>query len=205
MLGEISDSNTNLSLLGRLRRDPADAGSWAEFVRRYSPQIYAWCRGRGAQEADAEDVTQMVLVKLLGRMGEFRYDPSRSFRAWLKTVTHHAWYDFQKAHQRPGQGSGDSVMVRLLNSVEARDELLQRLEEEYARELLEEASLWVQLRVAPSTWEAFRLTALEGLSGAEAGRRLGMRTSQVFVYKFRVQKLLQEAVSQLDRPEPAPV
>jgi RNA polymerase sigma factor (sigma-70 family) len=197
-LAAVSDSQTHLSLLGRLRHDPTDPAAWAEFVRRYSPQIYAWCRCRGAQEADAEDITQVVLLKLLRRMGEFTYDATGSFRAWLKTVTHHAWCDFQKAHQRPGRGSGDSVFARLLDSVEARDDLLRHLEEEYTRQLLEEATFQVRLRVAPPTWEAFRLTALEGLSGAEAGARLGMRASQVFVYKFRVQRLLQETVSQLD-------
>ena len=26
-------------------------------------------------------------------MATFAYDPSRSFRGWLKTLTHHAWRD----------------------------------------------------------------------------------------------------------------
>ena len=36
---------------------------------------------KGAQqEADAKDVTQMVLVRLAERMRTFAYDPSKSFR-----------------------------------------------------------------------------------------------------------------------------
>jgi RNA polymerase sigma factor (sigma-70 family) len=203
-LSHAQDSATRLSLLGRLRHDPSDVGAWGEFVEHYSPRIYAWCRRWGAQQADAEDITQTVLLKLFQKIGDFAYDSSRSFRAWLKTVTHHAWYDFQKNQQRPGRGSGDSVFVRLLESVEARDDLAKQLEEEWTRQLLDEAMLRVRLRVAPPTWEAFRLTALESLSGAEVGERLAMPPSQVFVYKFRVQKMLQEEMSRLDQIEATP-
>jgi len=60
--------------------------------------------------------------------------------------------------------------------------------------------LRVRLRVAPQTWEAFRLTALEGLSGADAGQRIPMQVAQVFVAKRRVQKMLQEEVARLEGP-----
>jgi RNA polymerase sigma-70 factor (ECF subfamily) len=204
-MGVALDSGTRITLLGRLRLDPTNPAAWSEFVGHYGPKIFAWCRRWGAQETDAEDITQMVLLKLTQKMGDFVYDPSRSFRAWLKTITHHAWYDFRKSAQRPDRGSGDSVFLQLLDSVEARDDLIQNLEAEWTRQLLEEAQARVRLRVAPATWDAFRLTVLEGRSGAEAGQELGMPASQVFVYKFRVQKLLEEEMKRLDEVEAPPV
>ena len=42
-------------------------------------------------------VTQIVLLKLATKLRDFAYDPSRSFRAWLKTVAQHAWLDFLNA------------------------------------------------------------------------------------------------------------
>ncbi len=203
-MSDAAESATRLSLLGRLRYAPTDVVAWGEFVDHYGPRIFAWCRRWGAQQADAEDVTQTVLLKLFQKIGAFAYDPSRSFRAWLKTIAHHAWYDFQKSQQRPGLGSGDSTFSRLVDSLEARDDLVKHLEEEWAREMLQQAMVRVRLRVAPPTWEAFRLTVLENLSGAEAGKRLGMPASQVFVYKFRVQKLLQEEMNRLDQIEAQP-
>src|SRR4051794_14847813 len=193
-----SNSVTRITLLGKLRFNPCDPTAWDEFVEHYSPRILAWCRRWGAQEADAEDITQMVLLKLSQKMGDFSYDATRSFRGWLKTIAHHAWYDFRKNQQRLGQGSGDTQFAQLLDNVEARDDLLKQIDEECARQLLAEAMLLVQLRVAPATWQAFRLTALEGMSGADAGRSLGVPASQVFVYKFRVQKLLEEEMKRLD-------
>jgi RNA polymerase sigma-70 factor (ECF subfamily) len=89
----------------------------------------------------------------------------------------------------------------MLQNVEARANLVKQLEEEFDRELLEEASARVRLRVAPQTWEAFRLTAMEGLSGAEAAARIPMQVAQVFVAKRRVQKMLTEEVARLEQAE----
>src|SRR5947209_2478785 len=55
-----SASQTRASLLSRLRKDPGDSSAWDEFVDRYGPRIRSWCRRWGLQEADAEDVTQIV-------------------------------------------------------------------------------------------------------------------------------------------------
>jgi RNA polymerase sigma-70 factor (ECF subfamily) len=199
-MGGAHDSGTRVTLLGRLRRDPTDQAVWAEFVEHYGGKVYRWCRKWNLQEADAQDVTQNVLLRLAEKLRDFRYDPSRSFRAWLKTLTHHAWSDFVEGRQRPGLGSGDSRVGALLYSLEARADLLQHLDEEFDRELLEEAMGRVRLRVAPQTWEAFRLTALEGLSGAEAAERIPMQVAQVFVAKRRVQKMLREEVARLEGP-----
>ena len=192
-------SRTRVTLLGRLRHDPTDAQAWNEFVDHYGGKVLAWCRRWGLQEADAQDVTQAVLLTLAVRLRDFSYDPSRSFKAWLKTVARHAWQDFLDGRQRPGLGSGDTRVHEQLQSVEARDDLLRQLDDAFDRELLDEAVRRVRLRVEPQTWEAFRLTALEGLSGAEAARRTGLRASHVYVARFRVQEMLREEVQKLDQ------
>jgi hypothetical protein len=60
----------------------------------------------------------------------------------------------------------------------------------------------VRLRVAPQTWEAFRLTAQDGLPGAEVAARIGMQAAQVYVAKRRVQKMLQDEVRVLEGAAP---
>ena len=54
----------------------------------------------------------------------------------------------------------------------------------------------------PHTWDAFRLTALEGLSGAEAGKQLDMKVATVFVAKSKVQRMLQEEMQRLEGAGP---
>ncbi len=198
MVEKSAPSWTNVSLLGKLRRDPDDQQAWREFVERYGPKIFQWCRQWHLQEADAHDVTQTVLVKLTRTLGTFEYDPKQRFRAWLKTLTNHALSDFLASRRRPGLGSGDSQILQVLDGLEARDDLVRHLAEEFDRELLEEALRRVRAKVAPHHWEAFRLTALEGLAGAEAAERLGMKVATLFTTKSKVQKLVQEEVRALE-------
>src|SRR5262249_6197134 len=127
------------------------------------------------------------------------YDPAKRFRGWLKTITYHALSDFLESRRRPGQGSGDSQILQALDALEARDDLVRHLAEAFDQELLEEAMRRVQARVPPHHWEAFRLTALENLSGAEVGARLGMKVATVFTTKSKVQKQIQEEVQRLER------
>ena len=192
-MAEWSDSRTSLTLLEALRQSPNNSSAWEKFVWRYRPMILAWCREWGLQGADAEDVAQDVLARLTEKLAQFQYDPSRCFRAWLKTVTQHAWSDMI-AHRLRGS---DSRMIRRLESLEAQADLKRRFEETFDRELMEMAIAHVQTRVTAPTWEAFRLTALEGLSGAEASSRLSVSVAAIFVSKHRVQKLLKEEVRRL--------
>jgi RNA polymerase sigma factor (sigma-70 family) len=195
-----SSAQTSGSLLGRLRLKGADPADWVEFVRRYTPLIREWCHRWKLQEADAEDITQIVLAKLTAQIGSFRYDPGLSFRAYVRTVTHHTWCDFLESRKRPGaSGSGDSAVLERLESIAARDDLIGRLAEAFDYELLEVAIARVRLRVEPRTWEAFRLTAREGLSGTEAAALIGMEVATVFKAKSKVQKMLRDEVHRLDK------
>lgn len=114
---------TSHTLLMRVR-DIEDRKAWNEFVDRYAPLIFNWCRRLRLQETDAADVTQEVLYKLVKAMREFRYDASRgTFRAWLKTVTSNAVRDLVQKWRQPGQGSGDSGVFQLIGSVEDDESL----------------------------------------------------------------------------------
>jgi RNA polymerase sigma-70 factor (ECF subfamily) len=197
-MGASPPPSTSPTLLGRLRHDPADQAAWNDFVDRYGRTIYRWCRTWGLQEADAEDVTQNVLLELARQMHAFVYDAKGSFRGWLKTVAYRAWCDFLDGRKRSTTGSGDSAVFRLLDSVEARDELIRQMDDEYDRELLEQAMGRVRLRVQEHTWDAFRMTALDGQSGAEVAQQLQMNIGAVYVARSKVQKMIQEEISKLE-------
>jgi RNA polymerase sigma factor (sigma-70 family) len=197
-MANVSLPTTRLTLLTLLAQDPSDQAGWDEFVERYGRHIYRWCRQWKLQDADAEDVTQNILVKLNQKLRAFAYDPSRSFRGWLKTVAHHAWRDFEESRRHTRPVAGDSQVEDLMLSLEAREDLAQKLEEGFDLELLELAMVRVRLRVAPHTWEAFRLMALEGLPVAEVAAMVHQQVAMIYVAKSRVQKLLQEEIGKLE-------
>ncbi len=194
-----SKFGTQVTLLGRLKAVPNDPAAWAEFVEWYGRKIYVWCRAWGLQEADAEDVTQDVFLNLSVRMQDFRYDPGGSFRAWLKTLTHHAWQDYLTKQQRLGRGSGSDSVVERLATIQARDDLENRLAREFDEELLREAAARVQLRVEPRTWRAFHLLAIEGKKGSEVALSLEMKVATVFVARSKVQRMLHDEVRRLEQ------
>ena len=140
-----------------------------------------------------------MLLKLVNGFREFHYEPGRSFRAWLKTITHHAWHDYLMARRRPGLGSGDSSILRLVNNVEAREDLSVRLQNAFDRELLDEAIARVPPPDRAETWDAFRLLALDDWSGAQAAQHLGMKVATVFVSRGKVLKMIREEVNRLSR------
>jgi RNA polymerase sigma factor (sigma-70 family) len=202
MMAPTQTLSTRVTLLVRLYRSGApDEEAWRDFVGHYGRRIYKWCRHWHLQDADAEEVTQRVLVLLLAKMKDFVYDPSRSFRAWLKTVTHHSWRDLVDGRRGAVAVGGDSGQWDVLLTVAARDDLVERLEREFDRELLEQAMLRVRVRVAPHNWEAFRLTAVDGVDPSEVARRLDMKIANVYAARSNIQRLLRETVAKLEEGE----
>ncbi len=190
----LSDSQTSLTLMELLRQHPWNAEAWERFVLRYRPKIYGWCRAWGLQEADAEDVAQEVIAKLTQKLASFHYDQSRCFRAWLKTITQHTLSDLVEKRSRALGSQSNPIF----ESLEARADLEKQIEEIFDRELLDLAIARVRDRVAPVTWDAFRLTAFEQYSGAETSQMLGIPVASVFVAKHRVQKILKEEIGKLE-------
>jgi RNA polymerase sigma-70 factor (ECF subfamily) len=191
---------TSATLLYLVGLDPGDRVAWARFVELYGTRIRGWCRRWGLQEADADDVTQEVLLRLARTLRTFRYDPARSFRGWLRTVTQHALADFLAERERVCRGSGSDAVWEQLQGVRARDDLIEHLKDQFDSEVVALACARARARVEPQTWEAFRLTAYEGLSGDDAATRLGMSRATVFKARSRVMGFLREEIERLDDP-----
>jgi RNA polymerase sigma-70 factor (ECF subfamily) len=112
-------------------------------------------------------------------------------------VALNAWRDSLDA-RRPDAASGETEVLGRLNQLQARDDLMRRLEEQFDLELLEEARRRVRGRVLPRTWDAYELTAVECLSGAEAATRLGMSVAAVFTAKASVLRMLRDETHDLE-------
>ena len=138
-------------------------------------------------------------MKLAQKLRDFAYDPSRSFRGWLKTVAHHAWRDFVDRPRRAQAAAGDSQVRELLQTLEAREDLHR------------EAGGGLRPRTAgsgqgagPPAGGAAHLGGVppggaRGPAGRRGGRqRCDMQVAMVYVAKSKVQKMLQEEIRKLD-------
>jgi RNA polymerase sigma-70 factor (ECF subfamily) len=144
-------------------------------------------------------VTQAVLLRFLRRAENFEYDHSRRFRGWLRALAHSCWREFEKRQRacHPGAGGDEPACF---DSIQARDDLNELIEAEYAREVLCSAMDRVSNRVEPRTWEVFRLLNVEGLSGEEAAARVGMKLGSAYAASAKVRRMIRE---ELERAEPS--
>jgi RNA polymerase sigma-70 factor (ECF subfamily) len=202
---------TSVTLLRRLWDPRHDEQAWGTFLGRYGPLIHRWCRRRGLQHADADEVSGRVLAKLTTALRTFEYDPAQRFRGWLKTVVDNTVRNFWRelAGRAGGRGSGDSDVQDLLEQVEVPpdlDGLADELDEGLRRDLerADRVTAAVRQRVEPQTWEAFWLTAVEELPAPEAAARLGLSVASVYMAKARVGKLLRARAAELLLANPAP-
>jgi RNA polymerase sigma-70 factor (ECF subfamily) len=182
---------TPASLLERLRR-PGEAAAWSRFVDLYTPLLYHWARRVGLPAAAAGDLVQDVLLVLVRKLPEFHYDPAKSFRAWLRTVTLNRWREGLR--QAPGG--------REVNGIDLADrpgpDTAGAFEEaEYHAYVARRALALMQAEFQPSTWKACWEQVVEGRSAAEVAAELGMSAGAVHVAKCRVLRRLREELDGL--------
>ena len=186
-------NTTPASLLERLRL-PGDVEAWDRFVRLYTPMIHQWARRAGASPEDAADLVQEVLATLLRALPEFSYDPGRSFRAWLKTITLNRWRQWRARTARVVSGNPGGVREPA-DEPEAPD----FEESEYRRYLVGRAVQVMREEFEPATWRACWATAAEGRPAVEVAAELGVTVNAVYLAKSRVlRRLHQELKGLLD-------
>ena len=156
--------------------------------------IYSWARQVGLQESDAADLVQEVFASLVQKMGEFAYDPRKSFRAWLRTVTLNKWRDrCRRRAVRPNEVAGGAAL-EVADSAEASFG-----EVEYRQQLVARALELMRAEFQPTTWKACWEFVVAGRSAADISRELGISENAVHLAKGRVlRRLRQELAGLLD-------
>jgi RNA polymerase sigma-70 factor, ECF subfamily len=184
-------NTTPISLLERLRR-PESRDAWDRFVELYTPFFYYWARRIGLQESDAADLVQEVFSVLLQKLPEFSYDQSKSFRAWLRTLTLNKWREKQR---RAGvrREEGDAALPSLAGS----DPAEALWEAEYQQQLVRRALEVMQREFQPATWKACWAMVVEGKAAAEVAAELGLSPGAARSAKFRVLTRLREELEGL--------
>ena len=189
---------TRASLLARLR-DPQDRAAWQQFVELYGSLVYGFVRQRGLQDADAADLTQEVFLAVAQAAGRWQYDPRKgTFRGWLYGITRNKLATFLQRRQSQPVGSGDSNAQRRLNEEPSPGPDPEAAwEQEFQQQLFRLAAAQVRDAFAPTTWQAFWRTAVEGQSAAGVAAELGLSVGAVYVARSRVLARLIEQVQHM--------
>jgi RNA polymerase sigma-70 factor (ECF subfamily) len=186
--------DTRDSLLLQIR-EPENRLAWEEFVEIYRPVIYRTATARGLQHADAMDLVQTVFIAVAGSIAnwEKRNENSR-FRHWLLRIARNATINAitRQPPDRP-VGGGLPAEDQVIETESAS-----QLDLEYRRQLYLRAAEQVRGKVDENTWQAFELTALQGMAIEETARELGKSPGAVYAARSRIMKQLASLVSKLE-------
>ncbi len=131
---------TKTSLLLRIQ-NPRDEEAWREFVAIYRPVVYRLARMRELQHADADDLSQRVVIAVQRAIGNWQLDPTKGrFRFWLARIAQNAIIN-ALARRPPDAAVGGSSVHELLQKHPLPDhDTQQDLQREYRRSLFRRAA-----------------------------------------------------------------
>ncbi len=188
-MGNVPQSQTG-SRTRAFFQNPTEDG-WAAFVDHYGPRVFSWCRSKGLQSADANDVLQNVLVRLHTSMSKSPWDPQKGLlRIWLKTVTLNALIDY--VQRRRMETHAPDWLDAL---AEGNEQLADELADEEERRV---AQAETQLRVGPKKWQVFHLRVYESQTGEQVAKQLGLSVGTVYNYFGEVSRVLAEEMARLN-------
>ena len=196
---------TQPSLLLRIR-DSSNSTAWNEFEAKYRELISRYCRRRGLQPADCDDVQQIVWLHLSKGLREFEYDPKRGrFRGYLGQVVRSA---IARHFSRPDPADRalDTTMLAITPDCDATspDE---QWEEEWVDHHYRLAMATVRRTFESSSVQIFE-RLLAGDAVATVAETFTTSLQAVHKVKQRIRRRLQELIARQideeDDPDRAP-
>ena len=185
-------NSTSESLLLRLQK-ANDQQAWSRFVRLYTPLLFHWARGTGLQPQDAADLVQEVLTIVFRKLPEFRYDPSKSFRSWLRTITMNKFREFCRRRSV----SRNAATGTVLNFVAADRDAGTSWDVSYQKSLFESAMKMLETEFRPKTWDAVKKFVVENRPAAEIAAETGVSVWTIYAAKSRLMARLREELQGL--------
>jgi RNA polymerase sigma-70 factor (ECF subfamily) len=180
-------------------RDSQNREAWEEFSALYRPIAYRLARQRGLQDADAEDLAQRVLVSVSQAIKNWNKDEERgTFRAWIVRIARNAITNALARRPFDAAAGGTSVLERLENAGDQSADLAAAIEEEHGRAVLRLAAERIRPEFQESTWLAFWLSSVEGMSVDTVAAEIGKSVGVVYTSRSRVMRRLQSVVRELD-------
>lgn len=172
-------TETPHTLLLRLCHHPAER-DWQRFVALFTPLLLRWVRRLHVPERDTEDLLQELFMLLWQQLPTFAYDPTKSFHAWLWTVTHRMVRDWLRRREPRPLANAPLAEVAAPDAVALHDN------EEFAKALVERGLAVIQADFTPTTWAIFTAIAIDDRPGTEVARTFNTTPNAVYLAYSRV-------------------
>ena len=192
---------TQPSLLSRVR-DGSDQAAWREFDAKYRELLLRYCRARGLQQSDAEDVRQLVMMNLAKFLRSFDYSPEKGrFRSYLGRVVRNSISRYFSRPNPADRALDTAVMARVPD--EDPDEADDLWEQEWVSHHYRLA-----MRTIHDTFDSRSVAVFDrlvnGESVADVAETCEMSTQAVHKVKQRIRNRMQELIAAQVREEDQP-
>ncbi len=182
--------STSPSLMKRLA-NTGDDDAWSRFVELFTPLIFYWAQKAGLNSSEASELVQDVICTVFQKMPGFEYNPEKTFRGWLRTVTINKACDLMRRKAKLQEAHG------LEANIETPDAAALFAEAEYRENLVHRALRILKSEFTDATWNAFWQYVAEGRDADQVAKDLEISVNSVYLAKSRVLRRLREEFSEV--------
>ena len=173
-----SDDDELATLVQRVRG--GNSGAFDELARRVRDRVTRWARRVVNDGDEAEDIAQLVLVRMHDRLSEF--EGRSRFGSWLYRITRNVALERRRAEARRSA----LLAKEIAPSSDVTHELTDDADAERIRELV--TAYFDTL--SPRQREVFELVELGDIPTNEVAARLGIEPSTVRVLLLRARRTI---------------
>jgi RNA polymerase sigma factor (sigma-70 family) len=193
---------TRASLLNRIK-DPNDQESWNDFYKTYRQLIYGAARKDGLSDAECQDVVQEVLLTVVKKIKDLKYDPERgSFKGLLRLTTKWRVVDLirkrksAEVHLEREAADGLTDPIDRIRDPHTQ-EIVAHQKAEWAEKLGAVIMERVLEQVNPKHFQIYDAYVLKGWPVSQVMETLGVSRAEVYLAKHRVGQVVKKEGSRL--------
>ena len=195
-----NNESTRSSVL-RAVADTENEAAWQRLFDLYAGFVFSLARAKGLNDADADDIVQVVFTDLARNLPTFQYDRAKGkFRAYLSGLVN--WRVMDKL--KVGKRDADLKASFWEEAKAASSDDNGFAEREWQAAALEEALRRIKPDVNPEHYAVFVASAIEGQDTETVMRLYGISSDNLYQIRKRLTAKLRETVasvlSEMDAP-----
>ena len=196
------NNETTHSSVIRAVADTENAAAWNRLFDLYAGFVYSIARRKGLNDADADDIVQMVFADLARNLPSFKYDREKGrFRPYLAALVKWRVIDRLKAVRRDADLKAD-FMEEAKSAATTEDEDFE--EREWQSAAMEETLRRIKPEVRPEHYAAFVASAVEGQDTDVVTKLYGISRDSLYQIRKRLTVKLREKLAEVRAEMDAP-
>ena len=173
--------------------DTENEAAWQRLFDLYAGFVFSIARSKGLNDADADDIVQVVFTDLARNLPTFQYDRAKGkFRAYLSGLVNWRVMDKLKVGKRDAD-----LKASFWEEAKAASSFGDNgfAEREWQAAALEEALRRIKPDVNPEHYAAFVASAIEGQDTETVMRFYGISSDNLYQIRKRLTAKLRETVA----------